>query len=228
MDRLQLAAQGQPGRPLHHARRRTPDQAVDVRPRARLATQVGAVTCMSMRVAPRRHVAISSTHQTVVCRLFETPTSLQFLRFAQDKPRSDKQEEEIATSTRSRKCTRPSPPRNDMSTSKNRIQSLHQIWIRSIKPWLKSKRVAKLPRCARWSRAKARRRGTWAARCWPFTLLEVNWQAELYPPGAADLVGWLRDRGTTPIIAHPERHGFFGDDLERLRGLVAAGAWLQV
>ena len=61
-----------------------------------------------------------------------------------------------------------------------------------------------------------------------FTLLEFNWQAELYPPGAAELVGWLRDRGTTPIIAHPERHGFFWDDLDRLRGLVAAGAWLQV
>jgi protein-tyrosine phosphatase len=61
-----------------------------------------------------------------------------------------------------------------------------------------------------------------------FTLLEFNWTAELYPLGAAELVGWLRERGTTPIIAHPERHGFFWDDLDRLRGLVAAGAWLQV
>lgn len=61
-----------------------------------------------------------------------------------------------------------------------------------------------------------------------FTLLEFNWKVELYPPDAAELVGWLRGRGTTPIIAHPERHGFFADDPGRLRALVEAGAWLQV
>jgi protein-tyrosine phosphatase len=61
-----------------------------------------------------------------------------------------------------------------------------------------------------------------------FTLLEFNWNPEQYPADAAELVGWLRDRGTTPIIAHPERHGFFGDDPGRLRALVEAGAWLQV
>ncbi len=32
----------------------------------------------------------------------------------------------------------------------------------------------------------------------------------------------------TPIVAHPERHGFFRDDPARLRDLVGAGAWLQV
>ena len=61
-----------------------------------------------------------------------------------------------------------------------------------------------------------------------FTLLEVNWKLEQYPADAAELVGWLRERGTTPIIAHPERHGFFADDPGRLRALVEAGAWLQV
>jgi protein-tyrosine phosphatase len=61
-----------------------------------------------------------------------------------------------------------------------------------------------------------------------FTLLEFNWRAELYPPEAAELVGWLRGRGMTPVIAHPERHGYFADDPERLRALVEAGAWLQV
>ena len=61
-----------------------------------------------------------------------------------------------------------------------------------------------------------------------FTLLEFNWKPEQYPPDATELIGWLRDRGTTPIIAHPERHSFFADDPGRLRALVEAGAWLQV
>jgi protein-tyrosine phosphatase len=61
-----------------------------------------------------------------------------------------------------------------------------------------------------------------------FTLLEFNWKPYLYPPGAPEQVGWLRERGMTPIIAHPERHSFFRDDPRRLRDLVSAGAWLQV
>jgi protein-tyrosine phosphatase len=61
-----------------------------------------------------------------------------------------------------------------------------------------------------------------------FTLLEFNWKPEFYPPDAPELVTWLCDRGMTPIIAHPERHGFFRDDPARLRALVEAGAWLQV
>jgi protein-tyrosine phosphatase len=61
-----------------------------------------------------------------------------------------------------------------------------------------------------------------------FTLLEFNWKDEFYPPDAPELVGWLRGRGMTPIVAHPERHGFFGQDPGRLRALVEAGAWLQV
>jgi protein-tyrosine phosphatase len=61
-----------------------------------------------------------------------------------------------------------------------------------------------------------------------FTLLEFSWKAERYPPDAAGLVGWLRGRGMTPIVAHPERHGYFAEDPGRLRALVDAGAWLQV
>src|SRR5947209_6557394 len=61
-----------------------------------------------------------------------------------------------------------------------------------------------------------------------YTLLEFNWSADLHPPDAAELVVWLRERGTTPIVAHPERHRFFQDDPARLRALVEAGAWLQV
>jgi protein-tyrosine phosphatase len=61
-----------------------------------------------------------------------------------------------------------------------------------------------------------------------FTLLEFNWDPQRYPRGAPELVGWLRERGMTPVVAHPERHGFFRDDPGRLRALVSAGAWLQV
>jgi len=61
-----------------------------------------------------------------------------------------------------------------------------------------------------------------------FTLLEFNWIEDLSPPDAPALVAWLRMRGMTPIVAHPERHRFFADDPGRLRALVAAGAWLQI
>ncbi|HEY7310306.1 MAG TPA: CpsB/CapC family capsule biosynthesis tyrosine phosphatase [Gemmataceae bacterium] len=61
-----------------------------------------------------------------------------------------------------------------------------------------------------------------------FTLLEFNWHGRRYPPDAVELVGWLRERGMRPLIAHPERHDFFQDDPPRLRALVDAGAWLQI
>lgn len=61
-----------------------------------------------------------------------------------------------------------------------------------------------------------------------FTLLEFNWVARNYPPDAVALVRWLRDCGTTPIVAHPERHEFFAEEPQRLRKLVQAGAWVQV
>jgi len=61
-----------------------------------------------------------------------------------------------------------------------------------------------------------------------FTLLEFGWRDELYPPEAPGLIEWLRGRGVTPIVAHPERHRYFVQDPVRLRALVEAGAWLQV
>jgi protein-tyrosine phosphatase len=61
-----------------------------------------------------------------------------------------------------------------------------------------------------------------------FTLLEFPWKERDYPPAAADQVAWLRERRTTPIVAHPERMTYFRDDPDRLRALVGAGAWLQV
>lgn len=61
-----------------------------------------------------------------------------------------------------------------------------------------------------------------------FTLLEFNWQRELFPADAEELIGWIRGQGMTPILAHPERHEFFWEDLSRVDALVDAGAWLQV
>jgi protein-tyrosine phosphatase len=61
-----------------------------------------------------------------------------------------------------------------------------------------------------------------------FTLLEFGWREEQYPADAPELIAWLRERGCTPILAHPERYGFFSKDPARLRALVDAGAWLQV
>lgn len=61
-----------------------------------------------------------------------------------------------------------------------------------------------------------------------FTLLEFNWKREMYPSDAAELIGWLIERGMQPIVAHPERHDYFRDDPDRLRALVDAGGWLQI
>jgi protein-tyrosine phosphatase len=61
-----------------------------------------------------------------------------------------------------------------------------------------------------------------------FTLLEFSWKEEFYPTDALELIEWLRERGMTPILAHPERYGFFRDDPERLAALTEAGAWLQI
>ena len=48
------------------------------------------------------------------------------------------------------------------------------------------------------------------------------------PPDAPELVTWLRDRGMTPIVAHPERYKFFRDDPARMKPLADGGAWFQV
>jgi protein-tyrosine phosphatase len=62
-----------------------------------------------------------------------------------------------------------------------------------------------------------------------FTLMEFSWTERNYPRGAPELVAWLRERGVTPIIAHPERIDFLGLQREKyLRPLAEAGAWLQI
>ena len=61
-----------------------------------------------------------------------------------------------------------------------------------------------------------------------FTLLEFAWDVHRYPADAPELIRWLRERGTTPIIAHPERYKFFRDDPAKLQAVADAGAWFQV
>jgi protein-tyrosine phosphatase len=58
--------------------------------------------------------------------------------------------------------------------------------------------------------------------------LELPWNGRLYPPDAPEVVTWLRGRGTTPILAHPERHPYFRDVPGRLQALVDAGVILQL
>jgi protein-tyrosine phosphatase len=61
-----------------------------------------------------------------------------------------------------------------------------------------------------------------------FTLFELPWKEALCPPDAAELVCWLRDRGTVALLAHPERFDYLQKDFGRLSALVDAGAWLQI
>jgi protein-tyrosine phosphatase len=61
-----------------------------------------------------------------------------------------------------------------------------------------------------------------------FTLLEFPWDARRHPPDAPELMTWIRDRGMTPIVAHPERYKLFQQEPERLVALADAGAWFQV
>lgn len=61
-----------------------------------------------------------------------------------------------------------------------------------------------------------------------FTLLEFNWNRELFPADAAALVEWIRRQGMTPILAHPERHEYLRREPELLPPLIDAGAWVQI
>ncbi len=61
-----------------------------------------------------------------------------------------------------------------------------------------------------------------------FTLLEFSWQEALFPADSVELIEWFRDRGMTPIVAHPERHIFFREQPALLQRIVDAGAWIQI
>ncbi len=59
-----------------------------------------------------------------------------------------------------------------------------------------------------------------------YMLLEFPFQEVI--SGTEEIVYRLRLAGITPVIAHPERIGFFMDDLERLHRLIRLGALGQV
>jgi protein-tyrosine phosphatase len=59
-----------------------------------------------------------------------------------------------------------------------------------------------------------------------YVLLEQRWTD--YDSETPEIVAWLLARGITPIIPHPERHGFFRNQPELITQLVNAGAWTQV
>lgn len=61
-----------------------------------------------------------------------------------------------------------------------------------------------------------------------FSLLEFPWRREEAPQNAVELVAWLREQGTTPIVAHPERTPLLREDHNFIQSLVEAGAWLQI
>ncbi len=61
-----------------------------------------------------------------------------------------------------------------------------------------------------------------------YTLLELPWDQRKYPADADKVVAWLRGRGMTPIVAHPERQSYFRDVPGRLQALVDAGALIQL
>jgi protein-tyrosine phosphatase len=61
-----------------------------------------------------------------------------------------------------------------------------------------------------------------------FTLLELPWDHSRYPADAPKVVAWLRGRGMTPIVVHPERQHYFRDVPGRLQALVDGGAMIQL
>ena len=61
-----------------------------------------------------------------------------------------------------------------------------------------------------------------------YSLLEFPWQRDRFPKGAIELMPWLREQGTRPIIAHPERTPCLRTNFDIIRAFVEAGAWLQI
>lgn len=61
-----------------------------------------------------------------------------------------------------------------------------------------------------------------------YSLLEFPWRLEDAPSGAPELVRWLKSRGTTPIVAHPERTPLLRENPGLLAELVEAGALIQL
>jgi protein-tyrosine phosphatase len=61
-----------------------------------------------------------------------------------------------------------------------------------------------------------------------FTLFECPWRRDQFPVDAAELIAWIVEQGTTPIIAHPERHPYLVEEPSKLQSMIDAGAWIQI
>lgn len=59
-----------------------------------------------------------------------------------------------------------------------------------------------------------------------FILLEQKWSG--YNERSEEICSWFLSRGTTPILAHPERHVFFRSNPALLYRLLDMGVWAQV
>ncbi len=61
-----------------------------------------------------------------------------------------------------------------------------------------------------------------------FSLVEFPWRREEAPAKAVEHIAWMREQGTTPIVAHPERTPILREAPDFIEALVEAGAWLQI
>ena len=61
-----------------------------------------------------------------------------------------------------------------------------------------------------------------------YALVEFPWRNGEVPKDALETLEWLISRGTTPIIAHPERTPFLRENPRFIQELVARGAILQL
>ena len=61
-----------------------------------------------------------------------------------------------------------------------------------------------------------------------YSLIEFPWSNEEVPKNALETIDWMISRGTTPIIAHPERTPFLRESPRFIQELVSRGAILQL
>lgn len=61
-----------------------------------------------------------------------------------------------------------------------------------------------------------------------YSLIEFPWHNSDVPKDALETIVWLKEQGTTPVIAHPERTPFLRENPRFIQDLVKHGAILQV
>ena len=61
-----------------------------------------------------------------------------------------------------------------------------------------------------------------------YSLLEFPWARADAPADSLSHIEWMVSRGTTPILAHPERTPFLRENPQLLKQMHDAGAWIQI